>query len=197
MPNERVVEIPWALSVLPQSGLILDVGSCDATYLSAIPTPDRHLECLDPRNCADAIPAGASFHWTSLFGNSLPRARYDAVLMISVIEHLGLPTYGQRAVPDGDRRALAECWSLLRPRGALVATFPVGRPKVTSWYRQYPPSLVERLFAGWDYDIRYWGFVDNEYVEIAADDVLDHDYRDRFDGSGGAGAVAGVVARRA
>jgi hypothetical protein len=117
--------------------------------------------------------------------------------MISVIEHLGLPTYGQVAVPDGDRRALAECWSLLRPGSILVATFPAGRPKVTSWYRQYPPTLVRRLFAGWDYTVRYWGFVDGRYVEIGADEVLGHDYRDRFDGFAGAGAVAGVVARRA
>jgi SAM-dependent methyltransferase len=182
--------------VLPQSGLVLDVGSCDATYLSAIQGPDRHLECLDPRDCAHAIPPGANFHRASLFGNPLPRARYDAVLMISVMEHLGLPTYGQSAMPHGDRRALAECWSLLRPRGILVATFPAGWPKVTSWYRQYSPARIERLFAGWDYDVRYWGISSDQYVEIAADDVLDHDYRDRLDGSGGAGAVAGVIARR-
>src|SRR5437762_10705562 len=109
MPNERVVEIPWVLAKLPQSGLVLDVGSCDATYLSAIVTLDRHLECLDPRDCSSSLPPGIRFHRQSLFGNSLPRNRFDSVLMLSVLEHLGLPTYGQDPIVRGDVRALAEC----------------------------------------------------------------------------------------
>src|SRR5689334_11754181 len=58
MPTERVIEIPWALSQLPQSGVILDVGSCDATYLQTIPQTDRTLHCLDPRDCRADLPPG-------------------------------------------------------------------------------------------------------------------------------------------
>jgi hypothetical protein len=32
MTTERVIEIPWCLQQIPQSGRILDVGSCEATY---------------------------------------------------------------------------------------------------------------------------------------------------------------------
>lgn len=195
-PNERVVEIPWALGELPQSGLVLDVGSCDATYLLAIHSGPRRLECLDPRDCRASIPDEIAFHQEPIFGNSLPRGRYDAVLMVSVLEHLGLPTYGQPPLRNGDVRALAECWRLLKGGGRLIATFPAGRPRVLSWYRQYSPKMIAALFAGWIHDVRYWGYTQDGYVEITEDDASAYSYRDRFDGSGGAGALAGVVAVR-
>jgi SAM-dependent methyltransferase len=196
MPNERVVEIPWALSQLPQTGRILDVGSCDATYLLAVPGPDRQLECLDPRDCRSVIPHGVAFHKQSLFGNTLPPGHYDAVLLLSVLEHLGLPTYAQDHVACGDQRGLAECWRLLRPGGVLLATVPAGRPKVTSWYRQYSPEMLHRLFAGWEYEIDYWALIDGRFVGTSPEDVLAHDYRDRFDAFGGAEAMAAITARR-
>jgi hypothetical protein len=189
VPNERVVEIPWALSRLPQSGRVLDVGSCDATYLVDIQNVDRQLECLDPRDCEVATGGDVVFHRQSLFGNTLPRRRYDAVLLLSVLEHLGLPTYGQKPFPYGDYRALGECGPLLRSGGRLVATVPAGRPKLVSWYRQYSPEMIDRLFSGWSHDVSYWGFVDDAYVEIPRHSVTKYDYRDL-----GAGALAGIVA---
>ena len=196
MPSERVVEIPWALGQLPHQGHILDVGSCDATYLLDIVQSDRQLHCLDSRNCSAELPPEVIFHHQSIFGNTLPRNHYEAVLMLSTLEHIGLPCYGQRAVLGGDELALAECWLLLRPRCPLIATVPVGQEKLTSWYRQYSPARLKQLFKGWDYEIRYWGFIGNSYVPIHEDRVELFDYRDRFDGTGGADAFAGIIAYR-
>jgi hypothetical protein len=83
MTTERVIEIPWCLAQLPQSGRILDVGSCEAVYLGVIQQVDRELHCLDPRDCRAGIPPGAVFHHQSLIGNTLRRGFYDAVLVRS------------------------------------------------------------------------------------------------------------------
>ena len=196
MPNERVIEIPWALQQLPQAGRILDVGSCEATYLGVVWQPDRELHCIDPRDCSREVPARAIFHHQSLIGNNLPRDFFDAVLLISVLEHIGLPCYAQEPFPYGDEMALAEVRELLKPGAPAILTVPVGQSKIVSWYRQYSPADLRRLFWGWDYRISYWGFDGSGYRPIEEDEVEAHDYREFFDPRAGAGAVAGIVAFR-
>jgi SAM-dependent methyltransferase len=164
--------------------------------LQAIPQIDRQLHCLDPLACRNDIPQTAVFYQQSIIGNTLSRHAYDAVLVLSVLEHIGLPCYGLAPFPNGSERVLAECWSLLKPGGRVIVTVPAGQPKVTSWYRQYSPKMLERLFAGWRYEIRYWGANDRGFAPIQGSEVEEYDYRDRFDGTGRAGAVAGIVAYR-
>lgn len=195
MPNERVIEIPWALQQLPQAGRVLDVGSCEAVYLRVIQQPDRELHCLDPRGCSAEIPAGAVFHHQSLIGNDLPRESYDAVLLVSVMEHIGLPCYEQEPFAGGDAAALTEVRDLLKPGAPAIVTVPAGQSKIVSWYRQYSPADLHRLFSAWIYTISYWGFDGSEYRPIHESEVEAHDYRERFDHLAGAGAVAGIVAR--
>jgi hypothetical protein len=198
MPTERVIEIPWALQQLPQSGRILDVGSCEATYLAAIPQPDRELHCLDPRDCGSELPRGVTFHRGSLIGNQLPRRSFDAVLAVSVLEHVGLPCYGQEPFPRGDERALEELPELVRPGAPAIVTVPAGASKLATWYRQYSPFDLRRLFAAWRCEIRYWGYQGGSqgglYCRIPESEVEQYDYRDRHDALAGAGAVACVVA---
>lgn len=194
MPTERVIEIPWCLQQIPQSGRILDVGSCEASYLPIIQQMDRELHCLDPRDCSCAIPGGAVFHHQSLIGNMLPRRWFDAVLAVSVIEYIGLPCYEQEPFPQGDELALAEVGELLRPGAPALFTVPAGQSKLVTWYRQYSPADLRRLFVGWRTEIRYWGFDGSAYRPIAESDVERYDYRDRHDSAAGAGAMAAIVA---
>jgi hypothetical protein len=116
------------------------------------------------------------------------------VLAISVIEHIGLPCYEQEPFAHGDARALAEMRELLRPGAPAIVTVPAGQSKLMTWYRQYSPADLRRLFAGWRTEIRYWGFAGGEYRPIPEDEVERHDYRDRLDDHLGAGALAAVVA---
>lgn len=196
MTNERVIEVPWALMQLPQSGLVLDVGSCDATYLRSIAQPDRVLHCMDPRDCGCEIPEGISFFHDSIIGNRLPRNFYDAALVLSVMEHIGLPCYGEAPFINGDRLAVAELWDLLKPGGRAIVTVPAGKSKITSWYRQYTPGMLKDLFQGWHCEITYWGFDGKSYVIIDEAEVESYDYRDTPHIGAGSGALAGVVAIR-
>jgi SAM-dependent methyltransferase len=194
MTTERVIEIPWCLQQIPQSGRILDVGSCEAVYLGVIQQLGRELHCLDPRGCSSVIPPGAVFHHQSLIGNTLPRRWFDAVLVVSVIEHIGLPCYEQEPFARGDERALAEIRELLKPGAPAILTVPAGQSKLMTWYRQYSPADLQRLFAGWRAEIQYWGFDGKAYHPIREDEVESHDYRDRLDEHLGAGAMAAIVA---
>lgn len=193
--NERVIAVPWALSQLPQFGVVLDVGSCDAMYLAAIPSSDRRLHCLDPRDCTQDIPPDVVFLQQSIIGNTLPRAFYDAILGLSTVEHIGLPCYGQKPFSGGDQLALVEFRELLRPGGRLVLTVPAGQSKISSWYRQYSPTDLEHLLVGWQSSVAYWGFDGSQYVPIPESEVTKYDYRDRYGKEAGAGAFAGIVAR--
>jgi SAM-dependent methyltransferase len=194
--TERVIEIPWALQQLPQRGTILDVGSCDATYLHVIDQPGRELHCMDLRDCHDDIPRSATFHHQSLIGNSLPEGAFDAVLVLSTIEHIGLPCYGHTAFANGDMHAIAEVWRLLKPGGKLILTLPAGKGKVVSWYRQYSPAMLERLLHGWRTEMTFWGYDGQFYQKIEPDDVPNYDYRDYPVIGAGAGAVGCIVAYR-
>src|SRR5262249_37504153 len=191
----RVVEIPWALAQLPQSGSLLDVGSCDATYLGVLPQPDRVLHCLDSRGCTESMPPGVVFHQQNIIGNTLPRAYFDAILCISTLEHIGLACYGQKPFRLGDQLALAEMRALLKRDGYAIVTVPAVQSKITTWYRQYSPSELETLFCDWEIQINYWGFDGSAYQSIPESDVTQYDYRDRSDDQAGAGAVAGIIAR--
>lgn len=194
MPTERVIEVPWALMQLPQTGVILDVGSCHATYLNVISQPDRELHCLDTDDCSADMPNDVVFHHESIIGNTLPRTFFDAVLCISTIEHIGLPCYGQTPFTYGDELAVTEIWSLLKPGAPLIATLPAGQSKVMSWYRQYTPTALHQLFQNFDAEFYYWAFNNNRYDPVKESDVELYDYRDHP--GAGAGVVAGIVAYR-
>ena len=188
--NERSVEIPWILATVPRSGTVLDIGSCEATYLADLERLGLTVHAMDPRGCEDSIPSGVVFHRTSIIGNDLPRRFFDTVLLVSTLEHIGLPYYDQPAFADGDRLTLAEVRELLRPEGRLLATVPVGLSKLASWYRQYSPADLEELFRHWTCEIEYRALVGAAYEPIPEKDVVHYDYRDRHDLAMGAGAVA-------
>ncbi len=199
--NERVIEIPWALRQIPQQGVVLDVGSCETQYLDVLASHGRVLHCLDVRDCQNEIPANAIMHVESIFGCTLPARNFDAVLLLSTVEHMGLAWYGQKSVMNGDYLAIHECRRLLKANGRLVVTVPAGAGKITPWYRQYSPSALRRLFIGWNVTIQYWGYSpENGYAEIDETEVSRFDYIDDFwdaQHSKRAGAVAGIVAQLA
>jgi hypothetical protein len=134
------------------------------------------------------------FFRQSLLDNTLEAGAYDAVLLLSTLEHIGLPAYDQPLFPDGDRLALAAAARLLSPSGRLIVTVPVGRSRMATWFRQYSPADLHELFREWAVVIRYWGFDGGSYVPIEEQAAARCEYRETFDDDAGAGAVAGIVA---
>lgn len=87
-----------------------------------------------------------------LFTLEVPPATFDVILNCSTVEHVGLRgRYGVRQdQPDGDLHAMALLRRLLKPRGIMVMTVPVGRDAVyPPLHRVYGAMRLMRLLSGW------------------------------------------------
>jgi hypothetical protein len=156
--NERVVEVPFAtmaLGRLPAGASILDVGSAESTFPLSAASLGFRVTAVDPRGLPYKHP-----NLSTLAGRfedlPTPQDRFDAVFLISTIEHVGLPAYG--IVPRGpvtpgagaDRELLERVASeLLSPEGLLVLTTPYGPEAVDDFERTYDDAAIERLLDGW------------------------------------------------
>lgn len=196
--TERSIEIPFMLQNLPPRGIVLDVGSNEAGYLSQIPQRGRVLHCLDPRPRDGGVPDGVQFHQASIINSGLAADFYDCVTAISTVEHIGLPYYDQPFIENGDALAMRAIHNLLRPDGYVILTVPVGQPKNFGWFRQYSIAQLRTLLAPFQIErIDTYGLrsPENRYVEIGIKAVPIFDYESN-NGVNRAGAVACVIARK-
>jgi 2-polyprenyl-3-methyl-5-hydroxy-6-metoxy-1,4-benzoquinol methylase len=156
--NERIVEVPFAMMALARlaSGAsILDVGSAESTFPLSAASLGYRVTAVDPRGLPYGHPnlEVVAGRFEDL---STPEQRFDAVFLISTIEHVGLPAYGitpRGEVDPGrgaDRELLARIRSqLLIDDGLLVITTPYGERSVDDFERTYDDEALERLLAGW------------------------------------------------
>lgn len=182
--SERVIEVPWVLARLDlaDSPEVLDTGSAFAPHayrrlLRRVASSCR-LHLADLVDCA--IP-GATAHTADIRALPFDDGRFDAVICISTLEHIGMDNrqYGiADAEPHAegeDGRALAELGRVLRPDGALLVTVPAGCDADHGSFRQYSPAtwrslaqragLVHRELDFYAHDpARGWGAVAGEDV---------------------------------
>lgn len=152
--NERVVEIPFAMRALGRlepGARILDIGAAESTFalsaaslgylvtaldLHPIPYDHPHLEGV----------AGRFEDWRP------GRKRFDAVFLISTVEHVGLGAYDEPVGSnDADVALVARVRKeLLSNEGFLVLTTPYGPPHQDALERTYDDTALERLLDGWN-----------------------------------------------
>ena len=136
--DERVVEIPWALSRLAPSGRVLEVGYAYAEpiYLAGLLRAGVELVGVD---LAERDVAGMERVTADVRSLPLPDDSVDQVLLVSTLEHVGADNtgYGLDAEDDRGSRvdALRELRRVLRPKGSLLATVPLGEPGDHGWFR--------------------------------------------------------------
>ncbi|MFO7571675.1 MAG: methyltransferase domain-containing protein [Gaiellaceae bacterium] len=148
--DERVVEIPWVLSRLVGEGRVLEVGYAFAepAYLGSLLRAGVELVGVDlaTRDVGEMETVQADVR-------ELPfeDASFDQALLVSTLEHVGADNsvYGLEAESDdGARlRALRELGRVLRRRGSLLVTVPLGEPGDYGWFRQEDERGWTRLFA--------------------------------------------------
>src|SRR4029079_19591567 len=128
--DERVIEIPWVLSRLVQSGRVLEVGSAfaEAPYLAALLRSGVELVGID---LADRDVDGMERVEADVRDLPLPDASVDQVLLVSTLEHVGADTsaYGLAAeeAPTSRADALRELGRVLRPGARLLVTLAARR----------------------------------------------------------------------
>jgi SAM-dependent methyltransferase len=145
--SEQIVENAWILSeVRDADRRILDFGGVESVLPLQLSALGKDVWVVDVRPYPFAHPNLHAVQ-ADILAAPLPVSdTFDVVLSVSTIEHVGLSRYGDAADSDGDRRAVAALWLLVRPGGHLLATVPAGRPSEQRGYRIYDEARLRAVF---------------------------------------------------
>ena len=164
--NERVVEIPWALSQYAGEQNVLEVGPVGAQpeYLDALrrlPIKELHGVDITEGELEGFIMSNADIRATKYSDGF-----FDLIFCISTLEHIGQDnswydpskeikskssvvrgnvTDDKTTVGDEDLVAFAEMLRILKKKGKLVLTLPYGKFQNHGWFINYDSELVNRL----------------------------------------------------
>lgn len=155
--DARAVEIPWALSRLPNTGgALLDAGS-SLNHSFAVDYCQRngwklHILTLAPETRC-FWDRGVSYVYGDLRRTVFADDAFGAVVCISTIEHVGMDNTSYAGQDPAARpsdeweflRAVKELRRALSPGGALYITFPFGRHENHGWFQQLDSARVDRL----------------------------------------------------
>jgi SAM-dependent methyltransferase len=149
--DERLVEVPWVLSRL-RTGRVLEVGYAFAepAYIAALLEANPG-ELVGADLATSEVP-GFETVVADVRSLPFPDRYFDQVLLVSTLEHVGADNavYGVEGESDDSGRAAAlrELRRVLKPKGRLLVTVPLGEPGDYGWFRQDDIRGWTRLFAG-------------------------------------------------
>lgn len=145
--SEQTIENPLVFRNLCSADRsILDFGGYEGLLPLQLASLGHEVTVFDQRAYPFAHP-NLSVLVGDLFqkGPQL-RDKFDVVLSISTIEHLGLGHYGDPIVDDGDARGVSILWDLVKEGGKLMVSLPAGKPAVHRGYRVYNQERIEEMF---------------------------------------------------
>lgn len=149
--HERIVEVGYAfgaLAPLEAGATILDIGAAESALSFSLASLGYAVTALDVRPYPLAHPSLESVETSILEWEH--SSRFDAVVCVSTIEHIGLGAYGDPATGDGsDHAAMRRIYELTEPGGLLVLTAPIGRAGVDELQRTYDQAGLMALLDGW------------------------------------------------
>lgn len=121
--------VEMCLNLLPGGARVLEVGfGCGICFLNLhnlyqqVHGLDLHSDCAAITDCFAAHQIDIQLQNGSVVDLPYPDDYFDAVLLISILEHLKADELGP---------ALAEVHRVIRPGGAMVYGVPVERPLMT------------------------------------------------------------------
>src|SRR5919204_768327 len=150
--NERIAEVPHvfrALRRLRPGARILDVGASESTIALSLASLGYEVTAVDVRPYPFSHPrlhavVSPVEEWDT-------DERFDAVVCLSTIEHIGVGAYGQEASDDrADLAAMRRIRELTKPGGLLVLTTRFGEAHVDDFQRTYDQAGLEELLEGWE-----------------------------------------------
>ena len=171
--DERAVEYPWILRELKRlhkKARVLDVGCGDSLLSHALVARGFETWGIDVRPYGVAHPR-LRFVQRDIVNSELPDSFFDASIANSVLEHIGLdsPDYDDPVHEEGDYLAIREIRRVLKAKGLLILTLPLGPTCRTVVHggvklRIYTWERLKRLTDGfrilrtdiyWRYGIRW------------------------------------------
>jgi SAM-dependent methyltransferase len=145
--NERLVEKPFVFRHLPNRGKVVDVGCTSSQLALELACLGYEVTGIDLR-VYPFTHRNLTFEQCDVLHSQIPSASQDVAILISVLEHMGLGSYGDARGVD-DRAFLASVARLVRADGTVLVTVPFGKASECSWYRVYDASRLLRLIGGY------------------------------------------------
>jgi len=143
--TERVVEYPFVFENLKQiRGPVLDVGCCHSRLPIALASRGYHVVGLDFQSYLFRHPSLQAIRG-DLTALPFTRSSFDAVVAVSVIEHIGIGHYGDPETATGDRQAVRQLAQVLKRGGRLILTVPFGVSLTNDWMRVYDSRRLADL----------------------------------------------------
>ena len=102
---------------------ILDIGGCDSLLPLTFAKAGHTVIVYDFRLYQERHP-NLTVIQSNFLENQLPPCSFDAVVMVSTIEHIGLGGYGAPEMSDADFEVMRELHRILADGGRVILTFP-------------------------------------------------------------------------
>lgn len=144
--SERGIEYPIFFQHLDLApgGSILDFGCVEDLLPLHLCALGYKVTGLDFRPYPFAH-ANFSFIQADILTWDPEPAKFDAVVSVSTIEHVGLNDYGDPPHPDGDKLTVDKLMTALKPGGRLYITLPAGEACIHRGYRVYDQARIAHL----------------------------------------------------
>ena len=158
--NERCVEIPICFPYLQKyrSKQIMELGNVLSHYF------DTDHQVIDKYEKAPNVINQDIVSFK-------PQAKYDLILSISTLEHIG---WDEKKDPQKTKKTVNKLRSFLKPKGVGIITFPIG----------YNPHLDKYLFSDQLglVDCRYLKRISsmNNWIEVDKEEVINEKYGHPF-----------------
>jgi len=149
--TERIAEVPFVLqqlAALSPGSCVLDVGCSESTLAISLATLGITTTAVDPRGYPLSHP-NLQVVRGDVEDIEGP-ARFDAVVSLSTLEHVGIDSYGSATADDGDLAAVKHLRDLTRPEGLFIMTAPFGRVRFPELQRVYDRERLDALLVGWE-----------------------------------------------
>lgn len=157
--NERAVEIPIALQMFSLNGEVLEVGNVLSQYIQfSHDVVDRYEKGPGVQN-VDIV-------------DYRPDKRYDLIVSVSTLEHVGWDEVPRN--PEKIVSAVSNMESLLKPRGRMIVTMPLG-------YNTWMDGCLRDGTLGFSSTL-YMTRVSrmNDWVQVAPAEALGQKYDGRY-----------------
>ncbi|TSC88498.1 MAG: Methyltransferase type 11 [Microgenomates group bacterium Gr01-1014_5] len=148
--SERIIENPIIIQNLPrEKSKILDVGSRYSQVPLEMASLGHEVWALDIEEYLFKHK-NLKFVKGDIRKTKFERGFFDAVTIISTLEHVGMgeTSYGDVEERDGDITAMAEIRRVLKPGGIVLITVPFGKAKFLPFLRVYDKARIKKISQG-------------------------------------------------
>jgi len=143
--SERIIEYPLIFQYLDRDwSSILDFGCMEDLLPIHLASLGYNITGLDFRSYPFTHP-NFLFIQADILSWEPPEEKYDCVISISTIEHVGLGGYGDPVFEDGDKIAVQKLFTAIKKGGRLIITVPFGKFTIERNMRIYNHEKLLQL----------------------------------------------------